>query len=146
MTRSLFFRSALAAAWMTMLAGGGTVQPAAAEQKPNGRVAEGHDLYRQYCGACHGLTGEGDGVVSGLMQPPPPNLTRIASTNGGNFPFKRVMDQTDGTVALRAHGDPDMPVWGEVLAEPTHQDGMRRADVQGRVFLIVKHVESIQKK
>jgi mono/diheme cytochrome c family protein len=146
MTRSLFFRMALAVAMTAVLTGGGTVRPVAAEEKSNGRVAEGDELYRKYCGACHGLAGEGDGVVSGLMQPPPTDLTVIARKNGGEFPFKHVMDQTDGTIAIRAHGDPDMPVWGEVLAEPTHQDGMRRADVQGRVFLIIKHIESIQKK
>lgn len=141
---SLFFRVAASAGLALSLLGAPLA--AAAEDGGNGRLAEGKELYRQYCGACHGLTGEGDGVVSGLMRPAPTDLTIAARHNGGEYPFKKVMTQIDGTVTIRAHGDPDMPVWGEVLADPTHDDGMRRADVQGRVFLIVKHLESLQKK
>ncbi len=118
--------------------------PVAADPDP--RLLEGQQLYRQYCGACHGLTAEGDGVVSGFMNPRPTDLTIAARQHQGDYPFKKLMDQTDGTTKIRAHGDPDMPVWGEVLREPTHQDGERRADVQGRTFLIVKYLESIQKK
>ena len=134
-------------AWLAAVAVGLTLLatlPAAADPDP--RLLEGQQLYRQYCGACHGLTAEGDGVVSGFMNPRPTDLTIAARQHQGDYPFKKVMDQTDGTTKVRAHGDPDMPVWGEVLHEPTHQDAVRRADVQGRTFLIVKYLESIQKK
>lgn len=120
----------------------GMVAPVAAEEP---RLEEGGRYYRQYCGACHGLTGEGDGIVSGFMQPHPTDLTIAARANEGKYPFKRVLDQTDGTSTVRAHGDPDMPVWGEILRDPTHQDGIARADVVGRAMLIVKYLESIQK-
>lgn len=122
------------------------VTGARADEAGDKRLAEGAQLYRKYCGACHGLSGEGDGVVSSLMRPAPTDLTVAARGNGGDYPFKRVMNQTDGTTAIRAHGDPNMPVWGEVLSEPTHEDGQRRADVQGRTLLIVRYLESIQKK
>lgn len=141
---SLFFRVAATAGLALALLG--TPLVAAADDGGNGRLAEGKDLYLKYCGACHGLAGEGDGVVSGLMRPAPTDLTVTARQGGGEYPFKKVMTQIDGTVTIRAHGDPDMPVWGDVLADPTHDDGMRRADVQGRVFLIVKYLESLQKK
>lgn len=109
------------------------------------RLEEGARYYRQYCGACHGLTGEGDGVVSGFMRPPATDLTVAARANDGKYPFKRVMDQTDGTATVRAHGDPDMPVWGEILRDPIQHGGVQRANVVGRVMLIVKYLESIQK-
>jgi len=109
------------------------------------RLEEGAAFYRKYCGACHGLTGEADGIVAGFMRPPPNDLTVAARGNDGKFPFKRIMDQIEGSESVRAHGDPDMPVWGEVLRDPTHQDGVARADVVGRTMLIVKYLESIQK-
>lgn len=125
--------------WGLLLA----VTPAWAEDT---NLELGGKLYRQYCGACHGLTGEGDGVVSGLMRPMPTNLTLLAKQKGGTFPFMETMNQTNGTTAIRAHGDPDMPVWGEVLKDALRSDGQIRADVQGRTMLIVKYIESLQKK
>jgi len=145
MTKSIGYRVAIAlvaTATLGLLPGG---KPALAAD-PDPRLEEGAASYRKYCSACHGLGGEGDGIVSGLMRPQPTDLTIAARGNGGEYPFKKVMDQTDGTKAIRAHGDPDMPVWGEILREPTHQDGVRRADVQGRTLLIVKYLESVQKK
>ena len=90
-------------------------QPAHAEP------AGGRKLYLQYCSACHGSEGKGDGVVAGLMRPHPADLTGLARRNKGTFPTVQVIDIIDGRTTLRAHGDPDMPVWGTIL----------QADVQG---------------
>lgn len=117
---------------------------APAVRAADSNLEQGAALYRQYCGACHGLTGLGDGVVSGFMRPQPTNLTILAKGQGGVFPFMQTMNQTNGTTAIRAHGDPDMPVWGEVLKDPLRSDGQIRADVQGRTLLIVKYIESLQ--
>src|SRR3990172_3847623 len=81
-------------------------------------AAEGNDPSRasslRYCGACHGPGGKGDGIAGTFMRPKPTDLTRIAERNAGDFPFQRVMETIDGRNTMRAHGDPDMPVWGEV--------------------------------
>jgi mono/diheme cytochrome c family protein len=125
----------LAAALVTPLGAGAL----AAEQADPGRA-----MYLRYCGACHGPQGKGDGLAGSFMTPKPADLTQIAKKNGGTFPFQGVMAYIDGTKEVRAHGDPVMPVWGEIfLAESTWDMG-RRAEVQGKLMLITDHVRSIQ--
>jgi hypothetical protein len=46
-----------------------------------------------------------------------PDLTTLAKNNKGVFPLRRVMSAIDGTRKVRGHGDPAMPVWGEVFKE-----------------------------
>ncbi len=102
--------------------------------------------YLKYCSACHGSTGKGDGVVSGLMRPRPTDLTQVARKNKGEFPAMELMKVIDGTTSIRAHGDPDMPVWGEVL----HQETQGRLDenvrVRSQIMLITDYLRSIQAK
>lgn len=108
---------------------------------------DGAGLYRKYCSACHGDQGKGDGVVSGLMTPHPTDLTKLAAKAGGKFPFMQTVRVLDGRQTTRAHGDSDMPVWGEILREPGHTGALvEKADVTGRLFLITTYLESIQTK
>jgi mono/diheme cytochrome c family protein len=102
--------------------------------------------YLKYCGACHGASGKGDGVVSQFFRPKPTDLTQIAKINGGQFPATRMMQAIDGTKTIRAHGDPDMPVWGEVFRDDAAAGFDRRARVQGRVMLITDYIRSIQEQ
>ena len=62
----------------------------------------GAALFAQNCAVCHGADATGG---TG------PNLTTIATRNGGTFPTDRVRAQIDG---LGRHGDPDavMPEFG----------------------------------
>ncbi len=105
------------------------------------------ELYLKYCSACHGEAGKGDGVVSGFLRPKPPDLTQLAKQAGGKFPFVEVMKDIDGTTTIRAHGDSDMPVWGESfrheLRDGPPDDQVR---VRGRLMLITEYIESIQAK
>jgi mono/diheme cytochrome c family protein len=106
----------------------------------------GRATYLRYCGACHGPAGKGDGVAGTFMRPKPSDLTGIAKKNGGEFPFAKVMQFIDGTSEVRAHGDPDMPVWGEVFRSQSTWDATRRADVRGKLLLITEYLRSIQEK
>jgi len=106
----------------------------------------GRAAYLRYCGACHGPEGKGDGVAGTFIRPKPTNLTRIAKTNAGKFPFQRVMDVIDGRRTVRAHGDPDMPVWGEIFREEAPNDQAARAEVAGKVMLLTEYIQSIQGK
>ena len=108
--------------------------------------APGKEVYLRYCGACHGPTGKGDGVAASFMRPKPIDLTRIAKENGGEFPFARVMKTIDGRETVRAHGDPQMPVWGEIFAEQSTWDTSRRADVRGKLMALTDYLRSIQEK
>jgi mono/diheme cytochrome c family protein len=113
----------------------------AAEREDPGKAA-----YLKYCGACHGPAGKGDGIAGTFMQPKPTDLTQIAKSNGGAFPYQRTMDTIDGRNAVRAHGDPDMPVWGQVLSEHAGMGHEARGAVKGTISLITNYIGSIQDK
>jgi mono/diheme cytochrome c family protein len=102
--------------------------------------------YLRYCSACHGERGKGDGAVSSLMRPKPTDLTKLAKANGGELPYGRLMQAIDGRLAIRAHGDPDMPVWGEVFKAEAEGSIAQEAVVRGKVLLILDYLESIQEK
>ena len=106
----------------------------------------GRAMYLRYCGACHGPQGKGDGVAGSFMSPKPADLTQLAEKNGGAFPFKKVMAYIDGTQDVRAHGDPVMPVWGEVFRAEAGWEMSRRVEVQGKLMLITDYIRSIQVK
>ena len=103
-------------------------------------------LYLKYCSACHGPEGKGDGVASGFMRPKPTDLTQIAKNAGGEFPFVPTMQAIDGTKTVRAHGDANMPVWGEMFRPEPSAPMERRVEVQGRLMLITDYLRSIQQK
>lgn len=102
--------------------------------------------YLRYCSACHGESGKGDGVVSQLMRPKPTDLTKLAKENKGEFPYARIMRVIDGRETVRAHGDPDMPVWGEIFQLEHGMTPDMQARVRGTLMLIVDHLSSIQVK
>ena len=106
--------------------------------------AAGQRLYLKYCGACHGLEGKGDGVVSQLMRPQPTDLTQIAKQNKGEFPLLQIAKIIDGRESRRAHGDPDMPVWGELLKSEMGDPMGAEAATKGIVLQISEYLRSIQ--
>jgi mono/diheme cytochrome c family protein len=77
----------------------------------------GEDLYKQFCAACHGPQGRGDGPVAGSLKVEVPDLTSIAIRNGGTFPRDRVEKIIDGRFIIGAHGTRTMPIWGEHFSE-----------------------------
>jgi mono/diheme cytochrome c family protein len=113
-------------------------------------AAEGENpnkaLYLKYCGACHGPGGKGDGIAGTFMRPKPADLTQIAKQNGGQFPARKTMEIIDGRTTVRAHGDPDMPVWGEIFQDQASWDVRRRTDVQEKIRSITDHLATIQEK
>jgi mono/diheme cytochrome c family protein len=106
----------------------------------------GKALYLRYCGACHGPGGKGDGIAGTFMRSKPTDLTEIAKKSGGDFPFAHVTKVIDGRNTVRAHGDPDMPVWGEVFEDQRSWDVMRRAETRGKIMVITDYLRSIQEK
>lgn len=110
-----------------------------------GLTSQGAALYGRYCSACHGSDGRGTGIVSGLMKPKPADLTKLAAKAGGEFPFYEVLRVIDGRETVRAHGDPDMPVWGEVFAsEAGPPDERERLIARGKVVEITEYLAGIQ--
>lgn len=112
-----------------------------------GDAAEaGKSLYLKYCSSCHGPTGKGDGDVAAVMEPRPADLTQMARKAGGQFPFYAVVRMIDGRTTVRGHGDPDMPVWGELFVYWQGIDPDRQALAAGKVGLITEHLLGIQEK
>ena len=114
-------------------------------------LAYGEREYRQSCAGCHGEEGLGDGPVGGKITPAPSDLQRIAERAGGRFPLYRIYQAIDGRDDVKAHGSPDMPIWGSRFnAEAAHQlaPDASRAVLEmlaaTRVMSLVFFLESIQ--
>lgn len=104
----------------------------------------GKELFGRYCVTCHGSDGTGDGVISGFLKTEPADLTQLSKKNGGEFPFHRTVRFIDGTQDVRAHGDPAMPVWGEVFRAESAASPTRQAEIREKILEITIYVRSIQ--
>ncbi len=110
------------------------------------KVVVGEDDFKQYCAACHGVRGSGDGPVAVSLKNSPTDLTTLATVNGGRFPKKHVRDVVQGNrdydKKFRTHGPSDMPVWGNVFLDDSEG---RSSVVSARINNIIGYIESIQK-
>ena len=95
------------------LAGGGE-SPVARQASVDGR-----SVFKTYCASCHGESGRGNGAVAVFLRRPPADLTQIAKRNKGVFPADQVSRQIDGRQVVKAHGDSQMPVWGDAFSKAT---------------------------
>ena len=106
----------------------------------------GADLYTDYCAACHGASGKGDGDMANVMTIPSPNLTLLAKDNDGAFPMLQVIHVIDGRTGVNAHGGV-MPVFGKVFQTQADKDTGGYGAVlesRGRVLSLAMYLESIQ--
>jgi len=106
-------------------------------------------LYLQYCGSCHGPDGKGNGVMASALQTKPADLTQISKKNGGEFPTVMVEDFIRGKRGVPAHGDPDMPVWGQVFREDAvgrSGASSAKSQVHLKIAFITQYIKSIQEK
>ncbi|MBV1867911.1 MAG: cytochrome c, partial [Marinosulfonomonas sp.] len=81
-------------------------------------AAEGRTLFLDNCAVCHGLSGQGDGAMAGVLDPAPADLTTISTRGGGAFPKARVLSVIDGYTRMQRTG-PDMPEFGLLLLGDT---------------------------
>jgi mono/diheme cytochrome c family protein len=125
--------------WTAALAGLLLVFGTAASAGAND-VAQGRQMYLEYCGSCHGLTGEGDGPVARALSTPPANLRRLSERFGNPLPEDQVARFIDGRTEVKAHGPRDMPVWGARFYAETHNE----SEVRARIAKLVAYLQSIQ--
>jgi len=105
----------------------------------------GADLYANYCSACHGPVGEGDGPVAAVMQINVPNLRSLSARAGGRFPRDDVTAFIDGRSLPVSHGDRRMPIWGNVFGwDETGDDAVAERIAQSRIAAIVDFLSEIQ--
>jgi len=102
----------------------------------------GARLYFNHCAACHGEGGEGDGPVAATMQVTVPNLRTLAQRNEGAFPADAVGAYVDGRDIKAAHGDRQMPIWGDAFRGP-EQDSAQRT-VRRRIDALVAFIATLQ--
>jgi len=105
--------------------------------------ASGEEMYKTYCAVCHGTDGKGNGPAANALKVPPPDLTTLASKNGGKYPAMKVSAIIGGEEVLAAHGSKDMPIWGHLFRT---MSGGHEGEVQQRVTNLNTYIESLQKK
>lgn len=113
------------------------------ESRQAGR--QGEELYQQYCSGCHGVAADGRGSVGAMMDPRPPDLTRIAARNGGVFPQAAVVRTIDGRDPVIAHGPREMPIWGERFAAAVPPSADKAAARRGMSLVIVEYLRGLQR-
>ena len=102
----------------------------------------GARLYLNHCAACHGADGEGSGPVAASMRVGVPNLRTLAQRNDGVFPADAVKAYIDGRDVKAAHGDRQMPIWGDVFRGP--DQGTAERTVRRRIAALVDFIEMLQ--
>jgi mono/diheme cytochrome c family protein len=112
---------------------------AGADEKDAQYARHGRALYVQYCVACHGASGRGDGPAAAALKVPPPDLTNISQKYSG-FPTDKIMIWIDGEKAGSAHGTREMPVWGKKF----RREGGAGAQL-GEVYSLTRYLQTIQK-
>ncbi|HKE96535.1 MAG TPA: cytochrome c [Povalibacter sp.] len=105
----------------------------------------GKQLYVQFCAACHGVQGRGDGPVASSIRVEMPDLTLIARRHGGTFPRDLVERIIDGRHILGAHGTRVMPIWGEDLGRLGVGDPDAEKVTRTVTARLADHVWSLQR-
>lgn len=105
-------------------------------------VAPGGEMFGQYCAACHGRDGKGDGPAASAFKAPVADLTRLSERNNGSFPEARVYASIVGTPQMpAAHGSKDTPIWGDGFQSISRGDG---ATAQMRLANLTAYIRSLQ--
>jgi mono/diheme cytochrome c family protein len=105
----------------------------------------GRDLYLKYCSSCHGEDGKGNGSVAPVLKIKVPDLTVLKKTSQGVFPYPRVMSSIDGTRKVRGHGEPAMPVWGEVFKEELKSKQYKELTALLKTKVIADYIATLQR-
>lgn len=113
---------------------------------PEPEPSEGAAAYRDYCAICHGDRGTGEGAIARKLAVPPPDLTTIATRNGGVFPLQQVAASVYGYTGK--HEADLMPEFSPLLDGPevtvTGPDG-ETARMPQRLADVVLYLQSLQR-
>jgi mono/diheme cytochrome c family protein len=100
----------------------------------------GKQLYRSYCGSCHGADAKGMGPVASSLKTQPTDLTMLSKNNSGKFPQMHVIHSIEGESPVGAHGTKEMPVWGQRFRRTTGSP----AEAQLLIKNLTDYLASIQ--
>ena len=112
--------------------------------QPAIRPVDGSSIFQNYCAACHGLDGRGNGPVSEALKRRVPDLTRLSQRNGGAFPAIHVRTTVmfGADDLLPAHGSKQMPIWGPIFHEIEFDQDLGNVRLEN----LTKYLDSIQRK
>jgi mono/diheme cytochrome c family protein len=136
--RRATFRAAIAAAGMLLIA----TSTRAAPLEPAER---GRREYVRYCASCHGVNGEGTGPVAPALLTRPPDLRRLSRRYGTPLDRGLLGAAIDGRESIVAHGDREMPVWGERFDALPPDDEARERTIAERLAALLAYLQSIQR-
>lgn len=119
------------------------VANAQAQEAP-AQAHPGRALFVQYCGACHGPDGRGDGPMAAELKLPPTDLTLLSKQLGSPLPKQKLIEMIDGREMPRSHGLSTMPVWGEQLLREAPPSAGKEAHKRGTILVIADWIEAIQ--
>lgn len=106
--------------------------------------------YMAKCASCHGVTGKGDGPMRQALSKAPSDLTTYAKRNGGAFPTQLAWQVIDGRTEVSAHGNREMPVWGQDFRREALKvnEGTPNPEwqVAGRISALIGYLQTIQAK
>jgi hypothetical protein len=105
---------------------------------------DGVSLYMNNCANCHGVYGEGDGIVAPALPLVLKDLRYLSARNDGCFPREFVTEIIDGRAFRAAHGPEGMPVWGAEFARTEGFDEAADARVKAKVDALVAFLEALQ--
>lgn len=135
---------------LTMMGTGGFASAAEKASKTD----PGKNEYLNSCALCHGKDGKGGGAIVDLLKQKPTDLTTLSKRNNGVFPVGRVYALIDGRETLKAHGERDMPAWGNRYASDKVKAAEYYIDVpydaemyaRSRILSLIDYLNRIQVK
>lgn len=105
---------------------------------------DGMQLYAANCSNCHGIYGEGNGVVSPELAVVLLDLRYLSARNENIFPEDFVLQVVDGRELRVAHGPAGMPVWGVEFSKSEGYDAAAQTRVANKVQALADFLKQIQ--
>ena len=103
----------------------------------------GRTDFVRYCASCHGVNGDGTGPVAAALITRPPDMRQLFRRYGTPLDRGRVGAMIDGRTSVVAHGEREMPVWGQRFDLPP-DDVSRERTIADRLAELLAYLQSIQ--
>ena len=138
------FRSTSAAAFAVLC-----MTPGLSAQEVPENLRAGAAEFANSCASCHGADARGAGFLTRVFRGiNPGDLTQLAANNDGQFPVDRVFEVIHGRAEVAAHGDRQMPIWGDRYWETAMSefgpDEYNEQRARNRVLEMVFYLEGVQ--
>ena len=102
---------------------------------------KGDNLFRQFCAVCHGPDGKGNGPAASALKVRAADLTQLSRQNNGKFPTLHLKNILTGVDAFAAHGNIQMPTWGDTFKS----SGANGTSGGMRIDAVVEYLQKIQR-